>query len=195
MEFILGSSNAHKAQELDALLKSGGLSITSAPSKLEVVEDGTTFQENAFKKAEAYFKEFGRPSLADDSGLVLPAKSEILGVQSARYAPHLEDYKEKNNFLLSEIKDLKGGSRKAYFACYLCFYLSPDEVYYFEGRVHGRIGDTPAGSDGFGYDPIFYPDGCEGKSLAELPEWKMENSHRAKACAAASKFFAGHLSK
>lgn len=191
MEFILASSNAHKASELNDILSAGNLLITSATEKIEVVEDGDTFQENSLKKAKAYFEKYGRPTLADDSGLVLPAQPEILGVQSARYAPHLDNYKDKNLYLLDEIKNLKGGSRKAYFVCYLCFYISSEEVYFFEGRVHGRIADEAQGSDGFGYDPIFLPDGQQGKSLAQVSEWKMTNSHRAKACSAAIKFFKG----
>ena len=189
MEFILASSNAHKAEELNDILGAGNLSIKSAPDKIEVVEDGLTFQENAFKKAQAYFEKYQKPTLADDSGLVLPAREDILGVQSARYAPHLGNYKDKNLHLLEDIKDLTGEKRKAYFACYLCFYLSPEEVYFFEGRVHGVIGDRAHGSDGFGYDPIFLPDGQEGKSMVQVAEWKNSNSHRAKACAAAIKFF------
>lgn len=190
MEFILASSNAHKAQEINELMDTPKVSIIAASEKLEVVEDGVTFQENAFKKAEAYYKKFGSPTVADDSGLVIPARPEIMGIHSARYAPEHDDYKDKNLVLLEDLKALEGDARKAYFACYLCFYVSEEEVYFFEGQVHGVIGDTAKGSDGFGYDPIFLPDGQEGKSLAEVGEWKMKNSHRAKACAAALKFFA-----
>ena len=193
MNFILASSNAHKAEELNELLAAGKLSISSAPEKYEVIEDGTTFQENAFKKAKAYFDKLGKPTVADDSGLVVPMRTDILGVQSARYAPELADYKDKINHLIEDIKALRDDQRDAYFACYLCFYISADEVYFFEGRVHGHIGDKPQGEEGFGYDPIFYPDGCGGKSMAEVMEWKMENSHRAKACKAAVSFFKEHL--
>ena len=80
-------------------------------------------------------------------------------------------------------------ARAAYFVCYLCFYKSPEEIYFFEGRVHGKIGSEQKGSGGFGYDPIFLPDGQGGKSLAEVGEWKMKNSHRAKACKEAVIFF------
>ena len=110
-------------------------------------------------------------------------------MQSARFAPELLDYKDKNLKLIEMLKDDTIEQRIAYFVCYLCFYISESEVYYFEGRVHGHIGLERAGDKGFGYDPIFYPDGQEGKSLAELHEWKMNNSHRAKACGAALKFF------
>ncbi|MFT6631485.1 MAG: XTP/dITP diphosphohydrolase [Bacteriovoracaceae bacterium] len=189
MKFILASANQHKAEELNVLLSAGNLEILPASEKVEVVEDGSTFQENALKKAKEYFDKFGHPTVADDSGLVLPAKPDILGIHSARYAPEYLDYKDKNNFLINEIKNLTGSDRDAYFICYLCFYISEEEVYFFEGRVHGVIADTQSGVDGFGYDPIFIPDGCDGKSMAEVSEWKMTNSHRAKACLSANKFF------
>jgi XTP/dITP diphosphohydrolase len=186
MEFILASSNEHKAQELTELLSP--VSILPAAQKLEVIEDGNTFEANALKKAQAYFNKFKKPIVSDDSGLVLPSRPDILAVHSARYAPHLEDYKDKNEYLINELKDLKGNDRKAYFACTLCFYYSEDSYFFFEGRVHGVIGQGSAGEDGFGYDPIFFPDGCDGKSMAQLPDWKAKNSHRAKACMAAKSF-------
>lgn len=189
MEFLLASANAHKAEELNKIFAQSKIDITPASKKLEVIEDGTTFQENAFKKAQAYFEEFKTPTLADDSGLVVPARTDILGVHSARYAPQFDDYKDKNNYLLEELKDLKGDDRAAYFVCYFCFYISPVEVYYFEGRVHGKIADSASGTEGFGYDPVFLPDGQNGKAMAEVLEWKMSNSHRAKAAFAAIKFF------
>lgn len=194
MNFLLASSNAHKAEELNELLNEGGISIAPSPQKFEIVEDGFSFQENALKKAEGYFKELKQPTVADDSGLVLPERTDILGIHSARYAPEYTNYKDKNEALLKDIQELKGDKRKAYFVCYLCFYISPEEIYFFEGRVHGVMADKASGSDGFGYDPIFLPDGQEGKSLAEVGEWKMLNSHRAKACLAAKKFFQGYSS-
>ena len=140
-------------------------------------------------EAKGYFDKFKKPTVADDSGLVLLVKPDILGIHSARYAPQFDDYSDKNNHLIQEIQSLKDDQRKAYFVCYLCFYISPDEIYFFEGRVHGEIGTEIKGADGFGYDPIFLPDGQEGKSMAQVGEWKMQNSHRAKACEAAKKFF------
>lgn len=187
MDLILASGNPHKAEELNELFKDSKLNIQASTEKLEVIEDGISFQENAFKKAKAYFDRFKKPTLADDSGLVIPARADILGVQSARYAPELATYTEKNQALLKDLDGLK--ERKAYFVCYFCFYLNPEEVFFFEGRVHGEIGLKAQGADGFGYDPIFFPDGKEGQSLAELPHWKMEHSHRAKAVKEALKFF------
>lgn len=186
MEFILASSNEHKAIELTSLLSP--IIITAAGEKLDVVEDGETFEENALLKAKAYFDKYQKPIIADDSGLVLPARADILAVQSARYAPHLDDYKDKNQHLINEIDELKLDQRKAYFSCTLCVYFSEKKYFFFEGRVHGSIGFEAQGTDGFGYDPIFLPDGQEGKSMAQLPEWKEKNSHRAKACIAAKSF-------
>lgn len=189
MEFILGSTNTHKAEELNELLKVSGVTIVSAPEKIEVVEDGNSLQENALKKAKGYYKKFNKPTVADDSGLVVPEFPDILGIYSARFEPDFPDYKDKNLKLIEKMDKLEGKKREAYFVCYLCFYLSPEEIYFFEGRVHGHIGREIKGSDGFGYDPIFEPVGQNGKSMAQVREWKMDNSHRAKACKEAVNFF------
>lgn len=188
--FLLGSGNAHKAEEFKELFK-GSLTISPAPRTLDVDETGNTFTENAFLKARAYFDTYKVPALADDSGLVLEAFPELLGVQSARFSPELPQYRDKCEKLLTIYKEKSPKTRTAYFVCVLCFYLSSDEYYFFEGRVHGQVGEIYKGEGGFGYDPIFIPDRKEsdGKSLAELPEWKNEFSHRAKAVQAALEFF------
>ena len=186
MEFILASSNPHKAEELNDLLKE--VTIAPASEKLQVEEDGDTFRENALKKAKAYHDFYKAPAVADDSGLVVEALPDMLGVQSARFAPELADYKDKNEKLIQLMEGKEEEERKAYFVCVLCFYVSEKEVYFFEGRVHGRIAKEQKGDAGFGYDPVFEPEGAGGKHLAELPEWKMKNSHRAKACQEASIF-------
>jgi XTP/dITP diphosphohydrolase len=190
--FILASSNPHKAQEFVDLF-GDILQISPAPHSLEVIEDGKAFTENSLLKAKAYYEAFKTPSLADDSGLVLEEFPELLGVESARFAPDLPTYPEKCKKLLEILRAYPQRSTSAYFVCVLCFYLSPDEIYFFEGRVHGRIGDELKGEHGFGYDPIFIPDRKErdGLSLAELPHWKQSFSHRAKATQAALKFFSG----
>lgn len=191
--FILASGNAHKAQEFAELFK-GTLTINPASKTLEVDESGKTFQENAYLKARAYFKEFKVSAMADDSGLVVPALPDILGVESARFAPELPQYSDKCQLLFKKIEGL---DRSAYFVCMLCFYCSDDEVYFFEGRVHGKIGASLTGNAGFGYDPVFIPERREndGKSLAELPEWKNEFSHRARASQAALEFFKESIDK
>jgi XTP/dITP diphosphohydrolase len=192
--FILASGNAHKAEEFKELFQ-GTLTIGPAPKSIEVDETGKTFTENAFLKAKAYFDTFKSPALADDSGLVVEALPEILGIHSARFAPEFPDYSDKCKKLIEllEAKD----NHSAYFVCVLCFYISPDEVYFFEGRVHGVIGKALRGQHGFGYDPVFIPERKEGDglSLAELPEWKNEFSHRAKASQSALNFFKESMDK
>jgi XTP/dITP diphosphohydrolase len=193
--FLLGTGNAHKAEEFKELFLDSVV-INPAPSTLEVDESGKTFIENALLKAKAYYDTYKVASLADDSGLVVEALPDILGVQSARFAPELPSYTDKCKKLI-EMLNLTQKERKAYFVCVLCFYLSPDEIYFFEGRVQGEIGQELKGEKGFGYDPIFIPERKEkdGKSLAELPEWKNEFSHRARAAQAASEFFKETIDK
>ena len=186
MEYILASANKHKVEELNELFKDSEIRIMSQKSKLEVIEDGGSFRANAQLKAEAYYNKFGKASVSDDSGLVVNALPDLLGVESANFAPELPEYSDKCKKLIELLKDKE--DRSAYFVCYLCFYKSPSEIYFFEGRVPGEIGYELKGDTGFGYDPIFLPKGRSGKSLAQESEWKMTNSHRAKACAEAINF-------
>lgn len=186
MEYILASTNPHKVEELNELLKNSDVKIVAPDTKLDVIEDGDSFRANAQLKAEAYYNKFGKPAVADDSGLVVNALPDLLGIYSARFAPELPDYADKCKKLIELLADKE--DRSAYFVCYLCFYKSPSEIYFFEGRVHGEIGTELKGDKGFGYDPVFLPTGRSGKSLAEEREWKMTNSHRAKACAEAINF-------
>ena len=194
--FLLASGNGHKAEEFKELF-SGEVQVSAAAKTLEVDETGKTFSENAYLKAKAYYDTFKLPTLADDSGLVLEDFPELLGVQSARFAPELPDYNSKCQLLLKTYQDKPGASRAAYFVCVLCFYISPDETYFFEGRVHGEIGLELKGDKGFGYDPIFIPERKEndGKTLAQLPEWKNEFSHRAKAVQSALLFLKESVDK
>lgn len=192
--FLLASGNAHKAEEFKELFQ-GTLTINAAPQTLEVDETGKTYTENAFLKAKAYYDTYKSPALADDSGLNVEALPDILGVQSARFEPQLKDYSDKCKKVIELLSNKE--NRNAYFVCVLCFYLSPDEVYFFEGRVHGTIAFELKGEKGFGYDPIFIPERKEqdGKSLADLSEWKNEFSHRAKATQSALHFFKESMDK
>ena len=194
--FLLASGNAHKAEEFKELFV-GTCTIQPAPRTLEVEETGKTFIENALIKARAYYDTYKVPTLADDSGLVIEALPDILGVQSARFAPELAEYADKCHKLIHILSTMPATERQAYFVCVLCFYLSPEEIYFFEGRVHGEIGHELRGEKGFGYDPIFIPERKEndGKSLAELPDWKNLFSHRAKAVQASLEFFKESMDK
>ncbi len=188
---LLATGNAHKAEEFSELFDSEIISISAAPEKLEVVEDGTTFNENALKKAEAYYEKFGVPVMSDDSGLIVDALPGELGIHTARFGGDGLTATQRNEILLDRMKDVPEDDRGAYFVCVLCFYLSDKEVFFFEGRMKGKISYSLEGEQGFGYDPLFIPENAdvEGRSVATMPEWKNTNSHRAVACRHAQKFF------
>lgn len=194
MNFILASTNQHKAQELQLLGDPSVMQINAAVEKLEVVEDGDSFQENAYKKAFEYHQKFGVPTLADDSGLVVKALPNELGITSARFGGAGLSDRERAELLLEKMKDIQEpGLREAYFVCQLCFYFSSKEIYFFEGRLIGEIGYACLGDSGFGYDPVFIPEEfarqSSPKSLAQIPEWKNLHSHRARAMGYALTFF------
>jgi XTP/dITP diphosphohydrolase len=188
--FLLASGNKHKAEEFKELFE-GQIAVNASPGTLEVDETGKTFTENALLKAKAYFETYKVPTLSDDSGLILEAFPDLLGVQSARFAPELKEYSQKCSKILDLYREKNPSTRNAYFVCVLCFYFSHEEYYFFEGRVHGVISEKIQGQYGFGYDPIFIPERKEndGATLAELPVWKNEFSHRAKASRTALSFF------
>ncbi|MAW06883.1 MAG: non-canonical purine NTP pyrophosphatase [Halobacteriovoraceae bacterium] len=189
-DIYLASANLHKAAEMQQLFESSTYNITVAPSKIEVVEDGATFTENALKKAKAYSIRFGGPALSDDSGLCVEYLPEKLGVQTAYYGGDGLSDRQRWELLLRELEGLDDEKRRAYFCCVLCFYFSEDEYFFFEGRLQGSIAKEGKGvGQGFGYDPVFLPEGLKGKSLSEDISWKLENSHRSKAFDSANKFF------
>lgn len=190
--FLLASGNKKKAKEFELLFQNSNLQIVPAEKTLEVDETGSDFTQNAFLKAEAYFKAFKHPVMADDSGLVVEALPGELGVHSARFGGLNLTDRERCELLLKKMSDKE--NRNAYFVCYLCFYLSPQEVYFFEGRLAGKVGNEMRGEGGFGYDPLFIPKTeqkfqGEEASLAAIPDWKKEFSHRAQAVKEALKFF------
>lgn len=193
LNLILATGNAHKAEEFKELLDQKCFAINAANEKVNVVEDGKSFYENAFKKAQTYASFFKGPVFSDDSGLTVEALPDELGIYSARFGGKGLNDKDRAELLLEKLKGFPDKEqRKAYFTCVLCFYLSEDEAFYFEGRVDGHIGHEYRGDKGFGYDPVFIPEGLEDQNLtfAEAEEWKQLNSHRAKACQMANKFFA-----
>ena len=189
--FILASGNPHKSEEFNTLFDTDIIGVKAASEKLEVLEDGETFTHNALKKAEAYYKKYKKPVVSDDSGLVVASLPGELGVHSARFGGEGLDDAGRTLLLLEKLASNE--NREAYFVCLLCFYLSPEEIYFFEGRCAGTISSEMRGKDGFGYDPVFKPEGQE-KTFAEDPIWKEANSHRAKAVSQAQQFFNGFFS-
>lgn len=179
MELIFATHNNNKVKEVTKMLPSylSMKSLTDINFFDEIEETGTTFEENAQLKAKTIFDKTGKNIFADDSGLVIEALDGAPGVYSARYAGTGKD--EDN--IAKALKELEGKTnRKAYFISIFCLILDGKE-YFFEGRVNGTIATEIMGKNGFGYDPIFIPDGFS-KSFAQMsPEEKNAISHRGKA--------------
>lgn len=188
MDLLFASSNKHKFSEFKDIFSGSNIELALPQRSIEVVEDGETFRENAFKKAISYHQEFKSAVLSDDSGLIVESLPGQLGVRTARYGGEGLSDRQRCETLLRALDQVQ--DRSAYFVCYLCFYLGAGEIFYFEGRLNGRIDVQLRGEDGFGYDPIFIPDkGGDESTLSMVSEWKRENSHRALACKAAMEFF------
>lgn len=175
----VATTNAHKAEEIAAILAPTGLEILPAPSMPDVVEDGATFRDNAILKARAAAAALRAPCLADDSGLAVDALDGAPGVHSARFAGEDATDSDNNARLIERLEALQVQDPAAAFVC--CVVIAqPDGriVAEAEGRVEGVIRWPALGAGGFGYDPLFFhpPSDCR---LSELsPEAKNAVSHR-----------------
>ncbi|MBQ8785471.1 MAG: RdgB/HAM1 family non-canonical purine NTP pyrophosphatase [Alphaproteobacteria bacterium] len=181
-KLVVASHNAGKIAEIKTLLAPLKIEVQSAADLRlgDVEETGTTFEENAKLKAEALCMMCGLPCLADDSGLCVDALDGRPGVYSARYAPN-RDFNEGMKMLLKEMEESGKSTRKAHFSCCMALAYPNEKTIIFEGRVDGNISQTPSGNGGFGYDPIFIPEGFD-KTFAELGEdIKNKMSHRSRA--------------
>ena len=185
MKVILASKNAHKLEELSAILGQLGFEIALESEyglDIEVEETGTTFEENSRLKAEAVMRASGMPVLADDSGLMVDALCGAPGVYSARYG-HKSSDAERTAYLLENMIDVPDEARTAKFVCVITCLWPDGRKIVARGECPGRILHEVHGSNGFGYDPVFFvPE--KGKTFAELlPEEKNAISHRARALA------------
>ena len=181
---IFATGNEGKMRENRALLGDLGLPVLSmkeAGVDLDIVEDGTTFGENAEIKAKAVWKVTGDIVLADDSGLAVDYIGGEPGIYSARYMGEDTSYEIKNRNIIDRLKDAGGRSRSARFVCNIAAVLPDGRVLHTEETMEGMIAEEPAGSGGFGYDPIlFLPE--YGLTSAEITmEEKNKISHRGKA--------------
>ena len=193
LQILAATTNKHKIQEfqamLDASADSGRVCIIS-PDTIkdfpEIVENGTSFEENARIKAGQAARYADMAAFADDSGLEVAALGGAPGIYSARYGGENATFPEKIAKLLAELGNAE--DRRARFVCVIALAYRGDIVETFRGEVTGRIAYEPRGSQGFGYDPVFIPDGYD-KTFGELgEEVKSKISHRARAFAQAAEF-------
>lgn len=181
---VLASRNPHKIQELRETLAELDIEMKSAldfPELGEVVEDKPTLEGNALKKARYVNKETGLPALADDTGLEVDALDGSPGVFSARYAGENATYDKNVEKLLADLKEVKEKDRLAQFRTIVAFIDQNGNEYTFEGICRGAILKKRKGTKGFGYDPVFRPEGYD-QTFAEIDaEEKNRISHRGRA--------------
>ncbi|MBQ9250685.1 MAG: RdgB/HAM1 family non-canonical purine NTP pyrophosphatase [Oscillospiraceae bacterium] len=182
MKLIIASNNAHKLIEIKAILGDYFeeiLSMREAGIDHETIEDGSTFMENARKKAREIMEISGCCALADDSGLCVDALDGAPGIYSARFCGRHGDDPANNRLLLEKLDGCE--DRDAHYTCAMALALPDGSMLEAEGYLYGLIAHEEAGSNGFGYDPLFYlPDhGCTAAQIS--PEEKNRISHRAEA--------------
>lgn len=181
---VIGSGNEDKCRELAALLK--GLdwdvhSLKAYPAIPAPDEDGETFEDNALLKARYYCAQLSEACVADDSGLEVDALDGAPGVYSARYAGEACSYADNNAKLLNALEEKPWHERTARFVCCAAFVTPEGEAHVIRGTVEGHVAVEMYGDKGFGYDPLFVPDGEERTFAEMLPEEKHALSHRGRA--------------
>lgn len=190
MKIVLATRNKHKVEEIKEIIKihlDGELyskleilSVSDFSGIPDVEEDGKTFEENALKKAREVYKFTGLPTIADDSGIEVDFLNGEPGIFSARYAGRGATDEQNNAKLLKSLENVPIEKRTARFRCVIA-YVDGEVERTFEGVVEGKVIFQPRGSGGFGYDPLFVPDGFD-LTYAEMPrELKNRISHRARA--------------
>ncbi|MBL8877874.1 MAG: non-canonical purine NTP pyrophosphatase [Phycisphaerales bacterium] len=169
-EVLLATRSEGKLREIEyatANLAIKWRGLNEYPELPDAIEDGATFRENALRKAAFYSKGTGLPALADDSGLIVDLLGGRPGVDSATYAGIPRDDGANNQKLLAALRGVPAEKRTAHFHCQMIFYFGGEVLAESYGEVDGRIIDVPRGSNGFGYDPIFFIPAL-GRTAAEL---------------------------
>ena len=185
MKVVLASKNRHKLVEISKITEKFDMELVLQSDlgvDIDVEENGTTFEENSFIKAEAVMKATGLPALADDSGIAVDALNGEPGIYSARYGfdESLDDW-GRLELLLKNTEHVPDGERQAQFVCVITMVTPDGKTIQARGEIHGELLRAPAGENGFGYDPIFYYPPA-GMTTAEMaPEEKNRVSHRANA--------------
>jgi XTP/dITP diphosphohydrolase len=183
---VLATANQHKLVELTRILEAGRVEVELAglgefPGAPEVAETGATFDENALLKARAIAEFTGLPAVADDSGLCVDALNGMPGVLSARWSGRHGDDEANLRLVLAQVSDVPDGRRGAQFVCAAALALPSGKEHVSEGTVEGRLIREPRGANGFGYDPIFVPDGKDVTTAEMDPAAKDAISHRGRA--------------
>jgi XTP/dITP diphosphohydrolase len=178
MKIVLATHNAHKVSELGAILGAAvpGLELVGYDGP-EPVEDGTSYLANALIKARAAFAHTGMASMADDSGIAVEILGGAPGIFSARWAGGRDNIANRQ-LLLAQLSDVAEENRAAAFVCTIAL-VGPDGEASFTGIWPGRVANQEQGEHGFGYDPIFIPEGFEITAAELEPEVKNSMSHRA----------------
>jgi len=185
MRLIVATKNKDKFREIKIILRGSGLPIISLnelEKKFRIIEDGKTFQENAFKKALSVSRHYkDNYVLGEDSGLEVNYLNDAPGIYAKRYSGPKATYKSNNKKLLKNLKGVPAKKRGAAFRCCLVLACNGKRIKVFEGRLQGRIFDKARGENGFGYDPVFYLTHYKKTVAQLLPATKNKISHRAKA--------------
>ena len=185
MKVVLASKNKHKLVEISKITEKFGFELVLQSDlgvDIDVEENGSTFEENSYIKAEAVMRATGLPALADDSGIAVDALGGEPGIYSARYGfdESLDDW-GRLQLLLKNTEHVPDGQRQAQFVCVITMVTPDGNVIQARGEIHGELLREAKGENGFGYDPIFYYPPM-GMSTAEMPaEEKNKVSHRANA--------------
>jgi XTP/dITP diphosphohydrolase len=185
MTIIAATQNKNKIKEIEFITKQFGMNVMSMKDAglpdTDIEETGNTFEENSFIKAEAIMELSGQTVVADDSGIMVDALDGAPGVYSARFAGEVCDDEKNNDKLLELLKDVPEEKRTAKFVSVITLLYPDGRKLVARGECPGRINFAPRGTNGFGYDPIFIPDGYN-KTYAELTQDEKNHiSHRAKA--------------
>ena len=186
VQLVLATRNAKKLAELDRLLAGAGLDVEILGSDAfgdlpEIEETGSTFAENSLIKARAVSTHTGLIAIADDSGLCVDALDGQPGIYSARWAGQGATDESNLDLVLEQIRDIEPARRTAHFACAAALVLPSGEEYVVQGQVNGVLLTQRRGVGGFGYDPIFLPDGFDATTAEMTPEQKDAISHRGQA--------------
>ena len=181
--FVLATHNQHKIEEFNAILGElvPGISVVGYDGP-EPVEDGVSFAENALIKARAAAAHTGLPSLSDDSGICVDVLGGAPGIFSARWAGGQKDNAANVQLLLDQLSDVRDGDRGAHYTCHIAVVIpETGEEFVIVGNWPGTVAREVHGVNGFGYDPIFIPEGFEVSAAVLDPAEKNRLSHRSRA--------------